>query len=94
MIHKCELANKFFEENDIELLEWPSQSPDINVIEHLWAYIKKEYAKSPAKNKKEIFEKIKKIWSEVPVDFITKLISSIYNRLEAVIRQKGGPTNY
>jgi hypothetical protein len=94
MIHKCEFANKFFEENDIELLEGPSQSPYINVIEHLWAYIKKEYAKSLAKNKKEVVEKIKKIWSEMPVDFITKLVSSIYNRLEAVIKQKGDPTNY
>jgi hypothetical protein len=30
----------FFEENRLEILDWPGNSPDINPIENLWAIIK------------------------------------------------------
>ena len=30
--HTSRIAKKYFEENEIELLDWPAQSPDINQL--------------------------------------------------------------
>jgi transposase len=92
--HRSKLASNFFRENGIELLKWPSYSPDLNVIEHVWAYIKKKYNENPAKSKSEMFEKIQQIWGEIPANFTRKLVDSMYKRLSEVIRMKGGATKY
>jgi len=41
--HNSKKVKKFFEQNEIRLLQWPGNSPDINPIENLWAICKTKY---------------------------------------------------
>jgi DDE superfamily endonuclease len=92
--HTSGLARLFFSERGIRVLEWPSQSPDLNPIEHLWAYMKRRLAELAPKNINQLKSFLIEIWNTIPQEFLQKLVASMPKRCEEVIKARGGHTSY
>ena len=94
--HTSKKATKWFEDNDVEVMVWPAQSPDLNPIEHLWEHLKRVLRKNPvpAKGAHELWERVVEEWNNIPPETCQNLIESMPRRVEAVIKAKGGHTKY
>jgi hypothetical protein len=94
--HTALRARNFFVRHRIKVLIWPPNSPDLNLIEHVWAYIKRELDKYPEspRDLDELWRRVEAIWREIPMDFLHKLYESMPDRLAMVIQNKGRNTKY
>lgn len=71
-----------------------SQSPDLNIIENVWSFIKRLRTIDKDRKRNDTITEISDIWSKYTADFAQNWIESIPNRLQAVIDAKGDVTNY
>lgn len=92
--HTSLLVKNFKSQKKIRVLDWPSQSPDLNPIEHLWEHVERQMSGKKPSNKQQLFNNIKEIWENISLDVIIKLIDSMPRRCQAVIDAKGFPTKY
>jgi len=66
-----------------QVLDWPSQSPDLNPIENLWNILKialRDRADKPT-SLDQLFEFIQQEWKKVPKDYLLNLVSSLPRRI-------------
>jgi hypothetical protein len=90
--HTSGLARLFFSERGIRILDQPSQSPDLNPIEHLWAYMKRRLAELAPKNIDQLKSFLIEIWNTILQEFL--LVASMPKRCEEVIKARGWHTSY
>jgi len=95
----CHASNKtkqWKEDNLIERLPWPAQSPDLNPIENLWNELETRIRKHKPipKNKTEFFAALQEEWYKIDESRLTRLVKSMPNRIREVIKNKGYPTKY
>lgn len=76
------------------ILKWPSMSPDLNPIEHLWKQLKHAVWRRHPSNLRQLEQFAHEEWVKIPVDRCRSLIESYRNRLIAVIASKGCATKY
>lgn len=92
--HNAQYTRDYIDQNDIETLEWPSQSPDLNPIENLWAFIKNKLKGKDFKKKDDLIAEVMNIWNSITVEFCENLVDSMSSRICEVLRHNGGYTSY
>ncbi len=96
--HTANIVKRYLqrkEENgDLKLMEWPSQSPDLNPIENLWRLVNDNAKDRHPSNEDDLFDIIQDAWLKIDDSITKKLVSSMRRRCEAVIANRGYPTKY
>ena len=92
--HRSTHTRHYLAMHNIKILSWPSQSPDLNPIENLWAIVKAEVAKLAPKTIPELKAAILKAWNSIPVKTCQDLALSFMKRRKDVLKAKGGYIDY
>lgn len=90
-IHVSRQSKTWFEDKDIELLDWPAVSPDLNPMENLWGILaRKIYANGHQfLSVDELYVAVCNAWREIPFTVLENLINSMPNRVFELIQLKG-----
>lgn len=92
--HTSKLAKEWFQDNNVEVMEWPAQSPDLNPIENLWTDVKKAVSEAKPTNNNQLWKVVEQSWYSIPKERCQGLVNSMKRRCEAVIKNKGFATKY
>ena len=107
--HTCKKSQAFFkvataEHGFIVMDDWPPYSPDMNLIENLWAHLKLELHRrysdtatlfgSPEYIRQRISERVHEVWWTIGEEVLDLLIDSMPHCVEALIKARGWYTKY
>ena len=92
--HKYQATLAFLQDNQIEVMDWPPYSPDLNPIENLWAILKRKIERVPRQTKEAVVNRVRDSWNMDLMNAREELSASMPHRIRACIESKGGPTGY
>ena len=89
--HAHRYQHKVYELYDILRLIWPPNSPDLNMIEPCWYWMKKQTTKKGiATSKADLEAQWRKCWKELPLEKIQAWIERIPVHIKRIIELEGG----
>ncbi|GFU52998.1 transposable element Tcb2 transposase [Trichonephila clavipes] len=79
--HRTVAAKQLLESEDIERMDWPARSPDLNPIEHVWDFLGRRLAARtlPPVTIRELRLALQYEWAAMPQQLIDTLILSMGN---------------
>ena len=96
--HTADIIKRYLgrkeEQGALQLMQWPPQSPDLNIIEQVWDHLDREKVQKQPKSVEELWKVLKNAWNTIPADVFQRLQNSIPKRIQSVLKNKGGHTKY
>ena len=90
------VCRDFLNQNNVQVLDWPPYSPDLNSIEHLWDALDRRVRKSVnvPNNVAQLQLALIQEWNNIPQRTIDILVGSMVRRVRAPTAARGGHTRY
>ncbi|GFW01144.1 transposable element Tcb2 transposase [Trichonephila clavipes] len=94
--HRTVAAEQLLESEDIERMDWPARSPDLNPIEHVWDFLGRRLAARtlPLVTIRELRLALQDEWAAMPQQLIDILIPSMGRRCETCLAVRGDHIPY
>lgn len=94
--HRGHVVTNYLRDHEIEHLEWPAKSPDLNPIEHLWDQLGRALNDSPRRpcTLEDLKNSLQQEWEQIPMENVIQLVESMPRRCMAVVEARGGHTRY
>ncbi|GFV58033.1 transposable element Tcb2 transposase [Trichonephila clavipes] len=94
--HRTVAAEQLLESEDIERMDWPTRSPDLNPIEHVWDYLGRRLTACtlPPVTLRELRLALQDEWAAMPQQLIDTLILSMGRRYETCLAVRGDHIPY
>lgn len=94
--HVARATRLALQEANIEVMNWPAISPDLNPIGHVWDQLKRRLKLQilAIGSQEELIRALKVCWDEIPQENLVNLIQSMPNRIEVCARKIGTHTHY
>ena len=102
-VHTAIIVQDWFAERDIDVMDWPPYSPDMNPIEYLWKLLKAKIIelypelvtmKDNNTTKQHLIRAAKEAWELLENDLLNKLTLGMQKRIDALKAAGGWYTKY
>ncbi len=86
--HTSKATVGFLKKNRLKVIQWPSMSPDLSPIEHLWEILKRQVEHHSPSSIQSLKEVILEEWKKIDLAKCRQLVHSMPWRLGAVIKNE------
>uniref|UniRef100_A0A3Q3LNM3 Transposase Tc1-like domain-containing protein n=1 Tax=Mastacembelus armatus TaxID=205130 RepID=A0A3Q3LNM3_9TELE len=86
--HPARVTKEWLRKKHFKVLEWPSQSPDLNPIENLWRELKVRVAQRQPQNITALEEICMEDWAKIPATVCENLVKTYRKRLICHCQQR------
>ena len=87
--HTAKSVKTFLSEEDVTVMEWPAQRPDMNPFENIWKLLNERAKEKNPRNVEELLTILKGEWEVILVDECKTLIRLWSKICQSVIESKG-----
>lgn len=92
--HTAWTTQDYLRQQHVTTLPWPSLSPDLSPIEHLWDELGRRVNRHNPRTLDQLQATLFQEWDNIPQTRVTRLVGSMRSRCNAIIAARGGHTRY
>ncbi len=83
-------SSALLKELRVKVMDWPSMSPDLNPIEHLWGILKRKVEERKVSDIHQLGDVVMEEWKRTSVATCAALVNSMLKRVKAALENNGG----
>jgi transposase len=90
--HRSRAVTAYLQSEAVTSVPWPSMSPDLNPIEHIWDMLGRriQAREPPVQNIRQLEAALHREWQQLSQQDIRCLTGGMRHRVEAIIQTHGG----